>query len=171
MLKTIWTKTAAAMGLAIWVAASSQAVWAVQIGQAAPTTHLRDLSGNGVLDLRQYLGKVVLVDFWASWCPPCRKSLPQFNELRSELVGYGFEVFAINVDEEVKDGQDFFNKIGVDYPSAMDPEGKMPEAWQIQGMPTSFLVDKKGVVRMVHAGFKDGDIELMKAEIIKLVKE
>ncbi len=145
--------------------------WAVKSGQPAPKTELESIKGDGVLKLSDLKGKIVLVDFWASWCPPCRKSLPLFNDLRSELSSYGFEVFAINVDEDKNDGIELYNSLNVAYPSGLDPKGKSAESWNVQGMPTSYLVDRNGVVRLVHTGFKDADIPHLKQEILKLINE
>lgn len=145
--------------------------WAVSEGEVAPVTQIESIRENGEIDLQDLSGQVVLVDFWASWCPPCRKSLPLFNELRNQLEGRGFEVFAINVDEDKNDGIRLFNQLKVDYESGLDPEGVFAEKWDVQAMPTSFLVDKKGIVRLVHKGFKEKDIAHLKGEIIKLINE
>lgn len=145
--------------------------WAVSEGQVAPATQIQSIKGDSVVDLQSYKGKVVLVDFWASWCPPCRQSLPLFNELRHQLVDRGFEVFAINLDEDVKEGLRLFNQLDVDYVSGADPEGAIAEKWQVEAMPSSFLVDKMGKVRMVHLGFKEKDMSHIKSEILKLLNE
>lgn len=150
---------------------ASPCSWAVSEGQMAPTTQIDSIKGDGIVDLKRYAGKVVLVDFWASWCPPCRKSLPLFNDLRNELGHKGFEVFAINVDEDVNDGIRMFNQLDVDYISGLDPDGKFAEKWQVQAMPSSFLIDKMGKVRLVHMGFKQKDLSHLKSEIIKLINE
>ena len=144
---------------------------AVSVGQPAPNTALTSIQSDGVVRLSDHLGKVVLVDFWASWCPPCRKSLPLFNDLRNQLGDSSFEVFAINVDEEPSDGIKLYNQLKVEYDSGLDPTGEFAEVWAVQGMPTSYLVDKKGVVRLIHTGFREKDIAHLKKEIQLLLSE
>ncbi len=145
--------------------------WAGTVGKRAPGTVLESLQGGALVALDEMRGQVVLVDFWASWCPPCRTSLPLFNELRAELHHMGFEVLAINVDENKRDALGFFRRLSVQYPSGFDPKGRMAELWGVQAMPTSFLVDREGLVRWVHKGFKEKDMPLIKGEILKLLNE
>lgn len=163
-----WVLRIAALFMGSLLVANS---WAVSVGEMAPKTVFEKIRGGGVLSLADLKGKVVLVDFWASWCPPCRKSLPLFNELKAELASHDFEVYAINVDEDKNNGIRLYNELKVDYPSVLDPKGKSPEAWNVRGMPTSYLVDKVGTVRWIHAGFKEKDLPKIKAEVLKLLKE
>jgi cytochrome c biogenesis protein CcmG, thiol:disulfide interchange protein DsbE len=144
----------------------SSPVWAVDVGGAAPDFTLPVLSGDGDVSLSAHKGKVVYVDFWASWCPPCLKSFPQLNKLRNKLNDQGFEVIGINVDQETKDATNFIKDHPVDFVLAKDPEGETPEKFGLQAMPTSYLVDAQGKVIYVHEGFRDGDID----EIEKKVK-
>lgn len=145
--------------------------FAAKVGQSAPTTELESITGGPPVDLADYKGQVVLVDFWASWCPPCIKSLPLFNEMRTELKDYGFEVLAINMDEDKNEGLKFYNKLGVSFPSGYDPTGKMAELWGVEAMPTSFLVDRQGKVRMEHKGFKEKDLPHLREKIMTLIRE
>lgn len=144
---------------------------ALGVGESAPAFTAPSLTSNSNVKLSAYRGKVVLVDFWASWCPPCRESLPQFENLRQELAGSPFEVVAINVDENPDDGRQFLSTHPVTYPVVMDKDGKIPEKYEVPGMPTSYLLDKNGVVQYVHVAFKDGDLEKIKAEIQKLLAQ
>lgn len=150
-------------------------VLAVETGDTAPDFALPLLgaSDGTTLALGDLRGKVVYVDFWASWCAPCLVSIPLLNELRERYVAEGkaFEVFAVNVDSDPEDGIEFLLDEPVGYPVVSDPEGATPALYQVPGMPTSYLVDPAGRVRLVHSGFKRSDIELIEAEVIKLLEE
>lgn len=142
----------------------------VAVGETAPLVDLPRLpltSSNVRLD--QLRGKVVYVDFWASWCGPCRVSFPLLEGLRQELGPQGFEVLAVNVDEFVEDALQFLQEVPVSYPIAYDPQGSTPAAYGIVGMPTGFLLDREGIVRNVHAGFRKSDAAIIREKIIELL--
>lgn len=144
---------------------------ALEPGDNAPDFRLPLLTQKGQLSLSSYRGKVVYVDFWASWCGPCRKSLPLLNGLRSELKGKGFEVLAVNLDEDIQDARTFLEDFPVSYPTLYDGAGKTPEAFGLRGMPTSYLIDRKGRIQAVHQGFRPGDISSIQAEVTELLKQ
>ena len=148
-------------------------VWAngVAVGDTAPATQLPSLANKSTASLDALKGKVVYVDFWASWCGPCRLSFPQLEKLRSELGAKGFEVFAINVDEFEKDALAFLREIPVSYQVVRDASGDTPRNWGILGMPTGFLIDRNGVVRKVHQGYRKNDGIALRLEIIELLGE
>ena len=110
-------------------------------------------SNNGSVSLSDYRGKVVLVDFWASWCGPCRQSFPWMNAMTEKYKSQGLEIVAINLDQEPQLAQDFLSQFPANFHIAFDPEGKTPEAFNVMGMPTAFLVDRKGRVASQHIGF------------------
>lgn len=149
---------------------------AVTPGEAAPAftlPPLRTEDGNADISLADFRGKVVYVDFWASWCPPCLVSIPLLDELRNRLVEAGepFEVLAINVDSDPELGIDFLLDEPVQYLALSDPAGTTPALYKVPGMPTSYLVDAQGQVRLVHTGFKRSDIGKIEAEVVKLLNE
>ena len=156
---------------ALVLASFATTAWALPVGNMAPNFTASHLDGKGKVKLSDYRGKVVLVDFWASWCPPCLKSLPQYNALRNELVEQGFEVIAVNVDQLASDGLRFLDKYPVSFPVVGDAKGVLPEQYQVKAMPTSFLLDQRGVVRYVHIAFHDGDIDVLRTEIMNLLAE
>ncbi len=142
---------------------------AVENGDAAPRFSAPLLGGEGTLSLSEYRGKVVFLDFWASWCPPCVTSLPLLDELRKEFPATDFQVVAVNLDKDTGKAQRFLSKRGIGYPSASDPDGRIPEQFGLETMPTSFLIDREGVVRLVHKGFRKSDIDGLRQEIRALV--
>lgn len=142
---------------------------AVTVGDTVPSFKARTIDDGKNLALEDYRGKVVLLDFWASWCPPCLKSFPKYDALRREIGTADFEIVAINVDENTDDARKFLSKHPVSFPIAKDPKGVLPGVFGVKAMPTSYLIDKNGVVRHVHAAFRDGDIEKLRVEIEKLI--
>ena len=104
----------------------SAAMSAVEIGESAPAFKLETLGGAATRALTDYHGKIVLLDFWASWCGPCRKSLPSYNQMYAELGDQNFEIIAINIDEDPTDGLLFLERYAVDYLVLKDPGASVP---------------------------------------------
>jgi thiol-disulfide isomerase/thioredoxin len=152
--------------LPLWVQAGGAVV-----GQAAPAVSLPQLSGAGEVSLESLRGKVVYLDFWASWCGPCRISFPQLEHLHNELNSQGFEVFAISVDDATADARQFLSEVPVSYLVVHDPQGVTPEAYGILGMPTGYLIDRQGVVREIHQGFRKSDGAKLRTAIVELLGE
>jgi thiol-disulfide isomerase/thioredoxin len=153
------------------LALSASNAFAVSAGDKAPDFNIPRLEAKGMISLKHYRGKVVYIDFWASWCGPCRKSLPALNSIRTEFRKKGFEVIAINLDEERDDAMAFLKEFPVVYPTAIDTSSKVPEAYGLVGMPTSYLVDRQGIVQWVHEGFKKSDIEPLRKKIHTLLSQ
>ena len=144
----------------------------IKVGETVPDVSLPALVELGeTYSLDSLRGKVVYVDFWASWCGPCRLSFPVLDKLRAEYGDRGFEVLAINVDEDREDALDFLQKFPATYLVAHDPEGETPQTFGIIGMPTGFLVDREGKVRMVHEGFRRSDEAVLREEILELLED
>ena len=149
----------------------SQVSLALSAGQAAPAFTVPASPVNPSLQLQDFKGKVIYLDFWASWCPPCAKSFPLLNKLRAELNTPTFEVVGINVDSKLSDMQAFLKKCPVDFVTAWDKKSQVPEEYGILGMPTGFLIDKKGVIRHVHIGFHNKDVASLRKKIKQLLQE
>lgn len=116
------------------------------------------LSGFGVEGTIPNLkGKVVYLDFWASWCSPCKASFPVLNKWQQELAAKGFTVLGVSVDEKASDMQEFLKKTAVGFPVVRDATQKLVAAANIQTMPTSFLIDRQGGIRHIHQGFRRQD--------------
>jgi len=139
-------------------------------GKPAPDVVLPDAKG-ATVRLSAFKGQVVLVDFWASWCPPCRASFPALDALSHEYETKGVVVLAINVDEKRHDADLFLNA----YPHTMtvlfDPKGQSPLAFGVRGMPSSFVIDRAGNIRFTHMGYTANVAEQYRQEIARLLSE
>ncbi|AQA19130.1 hypothetical protein BST95_13650 [Halioglobus japonicus] len=151
---------------------SPGALLAVDVGQRPPSLQLPSLTDTQqIVSLDDFSGKVVYLDFWASWCGPCRVSLPALNRIYAELQSQGLVVVAVNVDAETEDAQAFLARYPVDYEVLLDPEGNSPADFEILGMPTAFYIDRNGVVRGVHTGFRKNDEQKVRATLMELLNE
>ncbi len=143
----------------------------VKEGATIPSFKVSELTGGGVVDIKSFRNQVVYLDFWASWCGPCRESFPLLNDMRNELKSKGFEVIAINVDSNSDLGLKFLKETPVDYVIGKDSSGKLPAYFNVEVMPTSYIIDKKGVVREIHEGFKSKDMPKLRALVSQLLAE
>jgi thiol-disulfide isomerase/thioredoxin len=123
-----------------------------EAGQPAPAFALPTASGDTVA-LDKLRGKVVYVDFWASWCGPCRRSFPWMNEMQQKYGPRGFAVVAINVDKKRSDAERFLVQYPANFTVVYDEAGVTPAAYGVKGMPSSYLVDPRGNVTFVERGF------------------
>ena len=129
-------------------------VQATSPGAPAPALVLPDGAGQTVA-LESLRGKVVYVDFWASWCGPCKRSFPWMNEMAQKYGAKGFAIVAVNLDRKREDADRFLKSTPADFTVVFDPAGTTPAAWQVKGMPSSYLVDATGKVVLVESGFRD----------------
>jgi peroxiredoxin len=165
-LQRTWVLAALVATVLVFPAATS---WALKPGDKAPTFSAPALDGGKNLALSAYRGKVIYLDFWASWCGPCLTSLPLLEELRSEFPSEDFQVLAVNVDDDPDKARKFLSRISVNYPSATDPAGRIPEIFGVETMPTSFIIDRNGVVRHVQNGFHKSELDSLRSRIQELV--
>ncbi len=144
----------------------------LQPGEQAPPVTLPQIPNSGTTtSLASLRGQIVYVDFWASWCGPCRISFPVLNDIRNEFHDQGFEVYAISVDEYEEDALGFLEELPVAYPVVLDSAGEAPASFGVLGMPTGFLIDRNGVVREVHQGFKRSDADKIRQAVLHLLTE
>ncbi len=138
---------------------------------SAGTTPDFELEGlNGKVTLSEYKGKVVYLDFWASWCDPCLKSFPWLNDIQTRLKKKGFRVIAVNLDTKRADADKFLNELKPNFDIAFDPSGDVADMYELQGMPSAYLIDRNGELHSTHMGFREKDIPLLEREIEALLK-
>jgi thiol-disulfide isomerase/thioredoxin len=136
---------------------------AVEVGQTAPDF---DLAGSlAAVKLSDYKGKTVYLDFWASWCGPCKQSFPWMNEMQSRYGAKGFRVVGVNVDQKTDDAKAFLKDTPARFDVAFDQTGKTPKTYAIKGMPTSVLIGADGKVISVHSGFRNEQRAELEAQI------
>jgi thiol-disulfide isomerase/thioredoxin len=134
----------------------------------APELKFKDLEGR-MHDLAELGGKVVLINFWATWCPPCRREMPSMERLAQALKGEPFVVLAVDVGEDADTIESFTSQLDttLTFPILLDTRGRSMQAWKVSGLPTTFLVDKQG--RIVASAI--GGREFDHPEIVKTVRE
>lgn len=121
--------------------------------------------------LAEQRGNIVLVNFWASWCGPCREELPEMEKLQQKYEDLGFTVLAINVDDKPEQADILLNDIEVTFPVLFDSDGKVSEEYDISAMPTTVIVDRNGMARLTHKGYKSGDERRYEKAIKLLMRE
>ncbi|HXH62333.1 MAG TPA: TlpA disulfide reductase family protein [Fimbriimonadaceae bacterium] len=139
-----------------------------KIGRPLPALSDYPLEGN----IPSLDGKVVLLDFWASWCAPCKASFPAMSELYKKLSDRGLVILAVSVDDDPRAYTRFLEKTSPPFPAVRDKGHKLVASMEVPTMPTSFLIDRKGVVRFRHDGFHGNEtVEAYTREIEKLLGE
>jgi len=123
------------------------------------------------LDLSAYKGKVVYLDFWASWCQPCKASFPYMEKLKHMYGDKGFVVIAVNVDHAQPRAQAFLQAMNSDLDVVYDPKGELPAKYAVKDMPTSFLIDRTGQIRYTHNGFYPEQTPQYDAQVSELLHE
>jgi thiol-disulfide isomerase/thioredoxin len=133
------------------------------------------LSGRGgkTIDLSQFKGQVVMINFWASWCGPCRKEMPLLEDIYKKYKPMGFTMLAVNVEPNTKDADAWLAKLAkpVTFPIAYDVDSKVSKLYKVETMPSTVIVDRKGNVRALHRGYKDGDENFYLTQIRTMLKE
>ena len=137
---------------------------AVETGQLAPAFSIPDVNGKA-LQLSSLRGKLVYVDFWASWCAPCRRSFPWMNAMQDKYGDKGLAIVGINVDQRKADAEKFLAQVPAKFRVVYDAQGTAPKEYAVKGMPSSVLIDPEGRVLAVHAGFRDEDRDALESAI------
>jgi thiol-disulfide isomerase/thioredoxin len=146
---------AVAMSLLL-VAVGHAAGFEARAATPAPELKARDMSG-ALKTLASYRGKVVVLNYWATWCPPCQHEMPSMERLRAKMGGRPIEIVAVNSVEPAKEVNAFLSKMKLGFPVLLDPDGSNTRRWKVFALPTSFLLDAKGRVRYVLTGPTEWD--------------
>lgn len=136
----------------------------------APTFALPSRSGDTV-SLDQLKGKVVMLNFWASWCGPCRQEMPLLEQMHKRYSSLGFTLVGVNVDANSKDAEQWLSKTPVSFPVLFDRESKVSAMYDVKAMPSTVFIDRQGNVRYLHKGYKAGDEGEYLNQIRALLKE
>ena len=151
---------------------SAQAVMAAATeGAAAPDCKLSSLTDGSTAGVSQHKGKVVLVDFWASWCGPCGQSFPFFNDLHAKHKDQGLEILGVNVDDNVDDAKAFLANHAAAFSVVRDASMQCASDYGVQAMPSTYLIDRKGVVHHIHLGFRAGESQELRDLVEKALSE
>ncbi len=139
-------------------------------GEPAPDFTLKS-NQDANLRLSEYRGQVVLLNFWASWCGPCRQEMPLLDDIHEKYSPLGFTVLGVNVDKDISLANETLEDIPVDFPVLYDPTGKVSEAYDVTAMPTTVIIDRDGNMRFLHRGYKPGYEDDYIAQVKKLIRE
>lgn len=139
-------------------------------GQQAPDFALKNAAGENVrlTDLR---GDVVMINFWATWCGPCRQEMPLLDEMHARYSRVGFSLLGVNIDDDPKRAIDMIDSLGVSFPVVFDSDKSVSEQYDVSAMPVTILLDREGVVRHVHYGYKPGYEDIYVQQIRELIRE
>ncbi len=143
---------------------------AVNPDRSAPDFTLRTLDGPN-LRLQEQRGRVVLLNFWATWCGPCRQEMPHLNRLYEKYRAAGFTLLGVNIDDDARNAAGVSTKLGLKFPVLLDTDKKVSRLYDLGTMPSTLLIDRDGRVRYVHLGYKDGYEATYEKQIRELLKE
>jgi peroxiredoxin len=143
---------------------------AVTPSAGAPDFTLPSLDGPN-LRLQEQRGRVVMINFWATWCGPCRVEMPHLSKLYEKYRGSGFTVLAVNIDEDPHKAASLAKQLGMRFPVLLDTEKKVSRLYDLSTMPSTVLVDRDGRVRFVHRGYRDGYEDTYDKQIRELLRE
>jgi len=155
------------LGAAAIIAAPASAA---TIAQAAPDFTLPSAAGPN-LRLQEQRGRVVMLNFWATWCGPCKREMPQLNRLYTKYRASGFVLMGVNVDDDPLNAIGVSTKLGVQFPVVFDSAKKVSKLYDLGTMPSTVLIDRDGHVRYIHKGYKDGFEDMYDEQIAELLRE
>jgi peroxiredoxin len=155
---------------ALLVAGAATAAAAALTSAPAPDFTLHSVAGSN-LRLQEQRGQVVMLNFWASWCAPCRQEMPQLDRLYEKYHAAGFQLLGVNVDEDVRNAAGVSSKLGLHFPVLLDTEKRVSHLYDLSTMPSTVLIDRDGRVRYIHRGYKDGYEQTYDEQIRELLRE
>ena len=158
-------------GLAAALLCAAWPALALEPGAALPALTAQSLEGAKPLPLPAFRGQVLYVDFWASWCVPCRLSMPALDAMHRKHAARGFAVLGVNKDTTLADARRFLGRVPVGFALAQDRDDALARAFDVKAMPSGYLVDRRGMVRRVHRGFTAETAAALEREVEELLKE
>jgi peroxiredoxin len=158
------------IGLSLILALFMPGALAVTATGAAANFTLKSAGGENIR-LSEYRGQVVLINFWASWCGPCRQEMPHLDAIHQKYESLGFTVFGVNVEQDRELADKVLRDIPVTFPILFDDENRVSELYQVDAMPATVLVDRDGEIRFMHRGYKPGYELEYEHQVRALVRE
>ena len=158
------------IGLVISILAASSLASSGMEGQPAPDFALKSSTGEN-MRLSEYRGDVVMINFWATWCGPCRQEMPLLDELYTRYERVGFNLLGVNIDDDSGRAMKMIDELGVNFPVLFDARKEVSKLYAVEAMPVTVLVDREGKVRHVHHGYKPGYEEKYLDQIRSLLRE
>ncbi len=165
-MNKLFSRICLVVALTVWTGFAEAAA----VRGPAPNFTLKSLSGKN-LKLSEMVGNVVLINFWATWCGPCRQEMPLLNALHNKYQLLGFTVLGVNVEENPENARDFLKSFPVDFPVLLDSQNSVARQYDVVAMPTTVVVDRDGNMRFLHKGYKSGDEIKYRKMVKKLVRE
>lgn len=158
------------LGLLVTVFAATSLASSGLEGQAAPDFALKSSTGEN-MRLSEYRGDVVMINFWATWCGPCRQEMPLLDELYTRYERVGFNLLGVNIDDDSRRAMQMIEELGVNFPVLFDARKEVSELYGVNAMPVTVLVDREGNVRYVHHGYKPGYEDKYLDQVRTLLRE
>ena len=158
------------MGLIVAAFAATSLASTGLVGQLAPDFALKSSTGEN-LRLSEYRGDVVMINFWATWCGPCRQEMPLLEELYARYERVGFKLLGVNIDDDVHKAMQMIDELGVSFPILFDSRKEVSKLYNIETMPVTVLVDREGRVRYVHFGYQPGYEDKYLEQVRSLLRE
>ena len=140
------------------------------VGQPAPDFALKSLAGEN-LRLSEFRGEVVMINFWATWCGPCRQEMPLLDELYQRYEKVGFRVLGVNIDDDQRSAIKMVSVLGISFPVLLDERKHVSRLYDVDAMPATLLIDRSGIVRYIHHGYRSGYEHSYVDEIRELLRE
>ena len=161
---TQWTR-AGLLALTLMVSGAATAADSPAPGFTLPAR------GGSTVNLSQFKGQVVMINFWASWCVPCRQEMPLLETIYKKYKPLGFTLIGVNVEPDQKDAEKFLSQTPVSFPVLFDAKSQVSGLYNVQVMPTTVFIDRKGNVRLVHQSYQPGAENLYLDQIRTLLRE
>jgi peroxiredoxin len=158
------------LGLLVTVFAATSLASSGLEGRPAPDFALKSSTGEN-LRLSEYRGDVVMINFWATWCGPCRQEMPLLDELYTRYERVGFNLLGVNIDDDSRRAMQMIEELGVNFPVLFDARKEVSKLYEVEAMPVTVLVDREGNVRHVHHGYKPGYEDTYLDQVRALLRE